>query len=83
MADGKSSLQLKTSLLVHDSVRNKIIITVTTYLMTDRWDMQTPSFSVVLKGDSHVCWVRQGCKPWFVIGSYGQSDCHLAPADRP
>ena len=32
VADGKSSLQLKTSLLVHDPVRNKITITVTTYL---------------------------------------------------
>jgi hypothetical protein len=44
MANGEGSFQLKTSLLVNDSVRNKNIITVTTYLWTDRRDMKTQSF---------------------------------------
>jgi hypothetical protein len=61
MANSEGSLQLKTSLLVHDSVSNKNIITVTTYLRTDRWDMKIQSFFVVVKGDSHASWVRKGC----------------------
>jgi hypothetical protein len=79
MANGKGSLQLKTSLLVHNSVRKKNIITVTTYLRTEKWDMKTKSFFVVVNGDSHASWVRQGCS----LGLCVQSDYNLATGDEP
>ena len=53
MANSEGSLQLKISLLVHNSVRNKNINIVTTYLRTDGWDMKTQFFFVAVKGDSH------------------------------